>query len=116
MAAVLPVIASVVGIGSGVNSLTGGALTGGGGGSASAAYQPTGQAGADQAWQSFMKQLQGDVGGSTGQFNPAIMQAFSQMMQSMPNITAAGNAAQGADWANSGLASQYGTLLENAGG
>lgn len=78
MPEVLPVIASIVGIGSGVKNLAGGSQQGGS--RSSSTYVPTGLGSADQLFQQL---LQGGAGASqqaAGQINPVLQQAFARML------------------------------------
>lgn len=78
----LATVASVVGIGAGLNSFLGGSGGGGssGGGSNTSQYIPTGQGGADQIWRQMLQSLSGGAGGAAGAINPQLLQAFKQMM------------------------------------
>jgi hypothetical protein len=99
----LATVASVVGIASGANALTGGSLFGGGGGGGSGGgtgtYVPTGRGTADQTWQTLMpliaqsiQQQQGNISGPVnaaygatqpgGQFGfiPWMLQSFGNAL------------------------------------
>jgi hypothetical protein len=90
MAATLPIAASVIGIGSGLNSLFGHGQQGGS--SSSKPYVPTGLGGADQTWQQLLQQLSGGSQGVGGAVSPNNMAAYQALM-GIPTggLTQAGN-------------------------
>lgn len=81
----LATVGAIVGIGSGINSLTGGSLFGGGGGGGSSGggspyqYIPSGQQSSDQTWQQLLQQLTGAGGGAASAISPQIMQAYQSL-------------------------------------
>lgn len=75
----LATVAAVVGIGSGIYSMTrggGGGSTGQGG---TSGYVPQGQPGADQNWQDMMRRMMEVTGMSADQLTPMLQRAFGQM-------------------------------------
>lgn len=94
MAEALPIIASVVGIGSGIRNLTRG---GGSGGTNTNAYQPKHQGEVDDAFQQMLQQYMQSQGIEASAITPALQQAFAQML-GVP------------------IGQEYGTLADIAGG
>src|SRR6516164_6995395 len=114
----LAVTASVVGIGAGVNSLTGGSIShlfgggGGGGTGGPGAYIPTGIHEADMEWQDIMRNLSGLMSGGQAQTLPLFLQSLQQM-EGIPTggLTQAGQQA-GAQYGNlANLAQMYSGLM-----
>ena len=83
MAGTLGMIGSVVGIGSGLNSLFGGGSSSSPGSSGPAGqpqfYQPTGQSSADNTWQQMLQQMVGSAGGVAGQVQPNLQEAYRML-------------------------------------
>lgn len=74
----LGTVGSIIGIASGVNSLTGGDLFGsGGGGGGAGAYVPTGRGAADTMWQTILSQLGANVGQQAGTITPGVQAGYA---------------------------------------
>ena len=88
---ILGTIASIVGIGTGLNSLFGSSSGGGGGGGGSggagaSTYVPQWQGGADQMWQQLMQTLGSQIGGESSALLPFLMSSFSGSAGAVPGI------------------------------
>lgn len=81
----LATVGAIVGIGSGINSLTGGSLFGGGGGGSSGGgsspyqYIPSGQGSSDQTWQQLLSQLSGSGSSAASMISPQIRDAYLRL-------------------------------------
>lgn len=75
----LGTVGSIVGIGSGLNSIFGHHGSGGSG-AGSTVYTPTGSGAADQSFQQMLTQLQQAMSGYGNQVTPAMTQAFGNLM------------------------------------
>jgi hypothetical protein len=81
----LATVGAIVGIGSGINSLTGGSLFGGGssgssgGGGSPYQYIPTGQNLGDTSWQSLLQSLMSGANQAGSAVNPQLQQAYQQL-------------------------------------
>lgn len=69
-------VASIIGIGSGINSLTGGGLTGGSG-TGGTAYRPTGQPQADTNWQAIISSLLNSGNQQASTIAPGIARGYA---------------------------------------
>jgi len=116
----LGTIATVVGIGSGLNSIFGGgssqpsAPTSG---AAPSYYQPTGQPQADQSWLNAMNQINSGVNAQSGMVQPQLNNAYQNMTNVNPSgYVNAGNQA-GSQYAQQAqLAAKYQQMMQGQGG
>lgn len=110
-------LSNLVGIAGGLNSLFGGGGAGGGytsnqGSGAPPAYIPTGQGGADSAWQQALMQMMGQSGQVSGQTNPVFGQAFQNQLGIDPGGYAAAGQQAGQSYGNlSDMSAQLAQLL-----
>lgn len=103
----LATVAAVVGIGTGLNSLTGGSLFGGGGsgsGSSSAQYIPTGLGSADTTWQQMLQQMTGGANQVGNAVTPNNLAAYNALM---------GIPTSGLTQAGQNAGQYYGSLASN---